>query len=41
MATFTNAFGIVIFSDEATAGNAIFINTGGTVSGTGGGFTDL
>ncbi len=38
-AIFTNAFGIVIFSDEATAGNATFTNPGGTVSGTGGGFT--
>ena len=38
-ATFTDAFGIVIFSDEATAGNATFVNAGGTVSGTGGGFT--
>jgi autotransporter-associated beta strand protein len=43
-ATFNNEFGIVIFLDAnsidpATAGNATFTNGGGTVSGTGGGFT--
>jgi autotransporter-associated beta strand protein len=38
-ATVTNAFGIVIFSDAATAGSATFTNAGGAVGGTGGGFT--
>src|SRR4029453_2872077 len=43
-ATFDKEFGIVIFLDAnsidpATAGNATFTNGGGTVSGTGGGFT--
>jgi len=38
-ATFNNEFGIVIFMDTSTAGNATFTNGGGTVSGTGGGFT--
>jgi len=38
-ATFDNEFGIVIFMDTSTAGNATFTNGGGTVSGTGGGFT--
>ena len=38
-ATFDNEFGIVIFMDTSTAGNATLTNGGGTVSGTGGGFT--
>ena len=38
-ATFNNEFGIVIFMDTSTAGNATLTNGGGTVSGTGGGFT--